>query len=176
MCFYCFLKHNSRQLKAKCSNCPDPTHFCKSVHLTRKNNRFVYRWTVLPTFTSGKWECSAICLSDNQALVVGGTRQSKEADLLTRDAEGVWKWRSITPMVAGHSFLGIALLNGRILVAGGRCSAVELLTISADDPRDLGQWTLLTPLGRFYGDTHIASFAGRILIFSKFHHNFKPLL
>ncbi len=79
-------------------------------------------------------------------------------------------------MLAGHSHPGIANLNGRILVAGGNCSDVELLTLHADDPHDLGQWTLLTPLSRVYGATHMALFSGRILIFSKFHHNAKPLM
>ncbi len=107
---------------------------------------------------------------------MGGNRRSKEANLLTRDAAGVWKWKSIAPMLAGHSRPGIAKLNGRILVAGGKCSAVELLTIPADDPHDLGQWTLLKPLSRVYEYPFIASFSGRILIFSKFHHSVKPLM
>ncbi len=139
-------------------------------NVTRKITQFIsfYRWTELPRFTSDKWGCSAICLSDSQALLVGGSGNSKDADLLTRGAAGAWNWRFIAPMLAGHSYPGIAKLNGRILVAGGKYSVVELLTISADDPRDLGQWTFLSPLSRAHEHPFIASFSGRILIFSKF--------
>ncbi len=90
-----------------------------------------------------------------------GSRNSKEADLLTRDAAGVWKWKSIAPMLAGHSRPGITKLNGRILVAGGRCSDVELLTMYADDPHDLGQWTLLSSLSRVYEDPQLHHFQGK---------------
>ncbi len=105
-----------------------------------------------------KWGCSAIYLSDNQVGLVGGSRNSKEADILTRGAAGAWNWRSIA--------LGIANLNRRILVARGRCSDVELLAMPADDPRDLGQWTLLSPLSRVYEGPYIASFSGKILLLS----------
>ncbi len=132
---------------------------------------FSLRWTELPRFTSGKWGCSAICLSDSQALLVGGNSNAKEADLLTRGTAGAWQWRSIAPMLAGHSYPGIAKLNCRVLVAGGRCSDVEMLTLAAGKRRVLGQWTLLSPLSRVYEYPFIASFSGRILLFSKFCHS-----
>ncbi len=86
-------------------------------------------------------------VSDNQVVLVVGSRNSKEYDLLTRAAEGAWNWRTIA-------------------VAGGRCSDVKLLTLPADDPHDLGQWTLLSPLSRVYEDPQIASFPGKILLLS----------
>ncbi len=107
---------------------------------------------------------------------MGGSRRSKEADLLTRDATGVWNWKSIAPMLADHSYPGIAKLNGRITVAGGKCSDVELLTLTAGKRHVLGQWTLLTPLSRTHEYPFIASFSGRILLLSKLHHSVKPLM
>ncbi len=173
LCWYLLLSYLIMLKPASVISCWIVSHY-----VTRKITQFIpfYRWTELPRFTSGKWGCSAICLSDNQALLVGGSGNSKEADLLTRGTAGAWQWRSIAPMLAGHSYPGIAKLNGCILVAGGKCSDVELLTISADDPHDLGQWTLLTPLSRAHDDPFIASFSGRILIFSKFHFSVEPLM
>ncbi len=121
---------------------------------------------------------SALCVKQtpDAVLVVGGTA-GKCAELLygdTSQAGQSWRWRTLSPMHERRFKPGMLLLTDdeqiqRILVAGGRESTAELLTIACTNTSDRGQWTLIAPLSKLFNETSLVCFNGRILAFGKCH-------
>ncbi len=99
-----------------------------------------------------------------------GLENLKTVEMLESNATGVgWTWRKLADLNNGRGYPGVALISGRVVVAGGSPEdSVEVFHLPKGD-NDLGQWTLLTnSLNKCKQSTWLFQFAGRILKLGRF--------
>ncbi len=75
-----------------------------------------------------------------------------------------WTWRKLADLNNARCYPGVALISGRVVVAGGSPeNSVEAFNLPKGD-YDLGQWALLTnSLNKCREPAWLFQFAGRIL-------------
>ncbi len=101
-------------------------------------------------------------------LVIGGRHgmeSLKTVEMLEKKPGLVgWTWRKLADLNNARCYPGVALIAGRVVVAGGTPeNSVEAFNLPKDD-NDLGQWTLLTnSLNKCRESAWLFQFAGRIL-------------
>ncbi len=99
-----------------------------------------------------------------------GLENIKTVEMLESKAAGVgWTWRKLADLNNGRGYPGVALISGRVVVAGGSPeNSVEVFNLPKGD-NDLGQWTLLTnSVNKCKQSTWLFQFAGRILNLGRF--------
>ncbi len=101
-------------------------------------------------------------------LVIGGrydTENLRTVEMLDNKPGLVgWTWRKLADLNNGRCYPGVALISGRVVVAGGSPeNSIEVFNLPKGD-NDLGQWTLLrNSLCKCEQSAWLFQFAGRIL-------------
>ncbi len=133
------------------------------------------RWTVLPNMPTARSVAGAFCLEGEgeKVLVIGGSESIRSLNVVemleNKPGEVGWTWRKLADLHEARCYPGIAVIAGRVVVAGGTpVVSVETLTLPKDDS-DLGQWTLLqNSFTKCSQTTWLFQFNGRILKLGRF--------
>ncbi len=132
------------------------------------------RWTVLPNMPTARSVAGAFCLEGEgeKVLAIGGSENINSlnvVEMLENKPGGVgWTWRKLANLHEARCYPGIALIAGRVVVAGGTpVVSVGLFTLPKGDS-DPGQWTLLqNTFTKCSQTTWLFQFTGRILKLGK---------
>ncbi len=107
----------------------------------------------MPPMPTRRLSPSAICLNDKSLLVIGGgaggLHTLATVEMAERSTEGVWAWRTLTPMNESRRAPGVAQLDeSHLIIAGGyQKISAEIFRLPAGR-FDLGQWTQIRPLNQ----------------------------
>ncbi|BHF82955.1 Kelch-like [Sparganum proliferum] len=132
------------------------------------------KWIHLPALSEARTSPGLAALADRQVFVIGGYNERDLAkveycqlpDRLSEDIISSPEfWREAAPLNIARCGLGVAVLRGRIIAAGGVASdAVEVFQPpNADNQR--GQWTLISRMNQERYKFSLAAGQGYIFAF-----------